>query len=87
MSELLEAMKKGMKDEISEMREQSTKSYQKIVPLIQSKQKDLKKIEDDINENYENIIKHIEIQPFKIIISKYDEKLDAVAGEMMLIKD
>ena len=87
MSELLEAMKKGMKDEISEMREQSVKSYQEIVPVIQSKQKDLKKIEDDINENYENIIKHIEIQPFKIIISKYDEKLDAVASEMMLIKD
>jgi len=32
--ELLEAIKKGMKDEIKEMRMQSTKSYQNTVPVI-----------------------------------------------------
>ena len=38
-----------------------------------------------MTENYQNIIKHIEIDPFKVIISKYNEKLDEVEKSMLEI--
>jgi len=72
----LATLKEGMKNEITIMRLKQIEKFK--APENNQKQADLKKIEDDINENMDNIIKHIDNEPFRIIINKYKEKITTI---------
>ena len=49
---------------------------------LEKKEGDIIKIEDDITENMQNIIKHIEIHPFRIIMEKYREKIMSIKEDI-----
>ena len=68
---------KRLHEDIEESHSNLIGSYSKYEEQIHANLSEMDNIKNDIAMNLEKILKHMNLKPFKIICSKYEEKLDS----------
>lgn len=72
---ILQTNKRILTDKLQKFREETEGLFTNLTKQTEFNITEIQKIEFDITENVENILKNMEEQPFKTIITKYESKI------------
>ena len=75
MEIVLQTNKRILIDKLHKFKEEAESAFKNLIKQSECNLTEIQKIEFDIRENVENILKNMEELPFKTIITKYDSKI------------